>query len=196
MSLKHAIVGFLLERPMHGYELKRALSPALAREGHVNDGVLYPILRRLEHDGLVTKKIVAGDHRPDRHVLHPTKKAERWFAAWLENADDEHELVTYDFFIGHPFLEKCMFFHRLAPADVRAKLAAQKQSGEAKLASFEAIRRGMVERHVDPYRIAILDLGIAQHREKLRWLDELARDPLRRPRRTPKRRQPSKDHRP
>jgi DNA-binding PadR family transcriptional regulator len=185
MALKHAIVGFLLERPMYGYELKRALSPALSRESRVNDGVLYPILRRLERDGLVTKKVIAGEHRPDRHVLHPTKKAERWFFDWLENAGDEHDTVTYDFFIAHPFLEKCMFFHRLPLATVRAKLAAQQESGEAKLAAYEAIRRGMVLRHVDPYRIAILELGIAQHREKLRWLAALISDPPRRQRRKP-----------
>jgi DNA-binding PadR family transcriptional regulator len=30
--MKHVVLGFLIDRPMHGYALKRALSPALPPE--------------------------------------------------------------------------------------------------------------------------------------------------------------------
>jgi DNA-binding PadR family transcriptional regulator len=173
MSLKHAILGLLLDRPMHGYELKRGLSPALSRDGLVNDGVLYPLLSKLEKEGFVEKRVEPGAGRPDRHVLHPTKKGERWFYEWLENNSDEEDEVTYDFFLGHPFLTKCMFFDRLDADEITAKLEAQKRSAAAKLDAFLLIKSGMMERGVDPYRVAILDLGVAQQREKIRWLDRL-----------------------
>jgi hypothetical protein len=31
----------------------------------------------------------------------------------------------------------------------------------------------MVAREVDPYRIAVLDLGIAQQKERVRWLKRM-----------------------
>ena len=66
--MKYPILGFLTERPMHGYELKAALSPALPREQRVNDGVLYPLLRRLESEGLIRGRRERGSGGRERVV--------------------------------------------------------------------------------------------------------------------------------
>jgi DNA-binding PadR family transcriptional regulator len=171
--MKQAILGFLIDQPMHGYELKHALSPALPPERRVNDGVLYPLLRRMESDGLIKGRVERSEGAPDRRVFHPTEAGRRAFREWLEGPAMEEDEVAYDFMLGHPFLTKCLFFGRLTPAAVERKFADQLTTGEAKLADFKRIRRGMVERGVDPYRIAVLDLGIAQQRDKLRWLKRM-----------------------
>jgi DNA-binding PadR family transcriptional regulator len=171
--VKHAILGFLIDQPMHGYELKRALSPALPPERRVNDGVLYPLLKRMEAEGLVSGRVERRDGAPDRRVFHPTEAGRRAFAQWLESTVEEEDEVAYDFMLGHPFLTKSLFFRRLSPVQVAQKLADQLESSESKLADFRRIRKGMVERGVDPYRIAVLDLGIAQQREKVRWLKQM-----------------------
>jgi DNA-binding PadR family transcriptional regulator len=176
MSLKYAIIGLLLEAPAHGYELKRRLSPALASKGLVNDGVLYPLLAKLEKDGWLKGRLEIGGEgaaaKRGRHVFFPTKKGERAFLAWLANDADEEDEVTYDFFLGHPFLAKCMFFERLDPATRAKKLEAQARSAQAKLEAFIRIKKGMKARAVDPWRIAILELGIAQQKQKLKWLEQ------------------------
>lgn len=177
MSVKMAILGLLLAQPMHGYLLKRKLSPALSRDKQLNDGVLYPLLGGLERDGLIRKKVETGDGRRKRNTFSVTAKGRHAFQRWLQGDEFEEDEVTYDFFLGHPFLAKCMFFDALPADQVRAKIAAQRASTEAKLAAFRAIRKGMVERSVSPYRVAILDLGMAQQRAKLRWLGKLAELP-------------------
>jgi DNA-binding PadR family transcriptional regulator len=174
--MKYAILGFLIDQPMHGYELKRALSPALPPERRVNDGVLYPLLKRMESEGLISGRVERGDGAPDRRVFHPTEAGRRAFVEWLEGPVEEEDEVAYDFMLGHPFLTKCLFFSRLSPAHVARKLADQLETSEGKLADFRRIRKGMVERRVDPYRIAVLDLGIAQQREKVRWLKNAVRE--------------------
>jgi DNA-binding PadR family transcriptional regulator len=174
--MKHAILGFLIDHPMHGYALKHALSPALPPERRVNDGVLYPLLRRMEAEGLISGRMERGDGTPDRRVFHPTEAGRREFAAWLEGQAAEEDEVTYDFMLGHPFLTKCLFFGRLRPEQVAGKLEAQLAESESKLADFRRIRKGMVERRVDPYRVAVLDLGIAQQRERVRWLKRMLQD--------------------
>jgi DNA-binding PadR family transcriptional regulator len=171
--VKHAILGFLIDQPMHGYELKRALSPALPPERRVNDGVLYPLLKRMEAEGLISGRVERRDGAPDRRVFHPTEGGRSAFAQWLESTVEEEDDVAYDFMLGHPFLTKSLFFGRLSAAQVARKLADQLESSESKLADFRRIRKGMVERGVDPYRIAVLDLGIAQQREKVRWLKQM-----------------------
>lgn len=171
--MKHAILGFLVDQPMHGYELKRKLSPALPRERRVNDGVLYPLLKRMEKERLVRKQVERAESGRSRNVFHATARGRREFDRWLRSADDEADEATYDFLVGHPFLTKCLFFDRLDADDVRQKLGAQLADSTRKLETFRAIREGMVARAVDPYRIAVLDLGIAQQKERIRWLKRM-----------------------
>ena len=176
VSLKHTILGILVDRPRHGYDLKRALSPALPRRRLMNDGILYPLLARMEKEGLVRSRVEPGDGRPDRRVFELTDSGRQAFFDWLRGTAFEEDEVSYDFFLGHPFLTKCMFFKHLSREEVRAKLAAQAEAAAAKLETFHQIRAGMVERDVDPFRIAILDLGIDQQREKIRWLERLSNE--------------------
>ena len=171
--MKHAILGFLVDQPMHGYELKRKLSPALPRERRVNDGVLYPLLRRMEEDGLVRKRVERGEGGRDRNVFSATAQGRREFERWLRSSDDEADEATYDFLVGHPFLTKSLFFARLDAGEVEQKLVAQLADSTRKLETFDEIRKGMVARDVDPYRIAVLDLGIAQQKERVRWLKRM-----------------------
>jgi DNA-binding PadR family transcriptional regulator len=171
--MKNAILGFLMDQPMHGYALKRALSPALPAERRVNDGVLYPLLKRMEAEGLISGRVERRDGAPDRRVFHPTEAGRRAFGEWLESSVEEEDEVAYDFMFGHPFLVKSLFFGRLPADQVSRKLAEQLESSEAKLADFRRIHKGMVERGVDPYRVAVLELGIAQQREKVRWLKQI-----------------------
>lgn len=171
--MKHAILGFLIDQPMHGYELKRKLSPALPRERRMNDGVLYPLLRRMEAEGLVRKRVERGESGRDRNVFHATARGRREFDRWLRDSGDEADEATYDFLLGHPFLTKCLFFARLEPAAVDQKLRAQLDDSMGKLDTFNEIRKGMIARDVDPYRIAVLDLGIAQQKERVRWLKRM-----------------------
>jgi DNA-binding PadR family transcriptional regulator len=137
--------------------------------------VLYPLLTRLERDGLVVKRVAQQTGRPERHLLDLTALGQGEFESWLTGAADEDDEVTYDFFIGQPFLAKCMFFDRLPAARVKEKLLAQKEVAKRKQAEFERIRAGMRERGAPAYRIAILELGLAQQRAKVRWLDGLLR---------------------
>jgi DNA-binding PadR family transcriptional regulator len=174
--MKHAILGFLIDQPMHGYALKRVLSPALPRDRRVNDGVLYPLLKRMEAEGLISGRVERRKGAPERRVFHPTDAGRRTFNEWLESPVEEEDEVAYDFMLGHPFLTKCLFFEKLPAAQVVRKVADQLEAGEAKLADFRRIRKGMVERGADSYRVAVLDLGIAQQRERVRWLKQVRSD--------------------
>jgi DNA-binding PadR family transcriptional regulator len=176
MTMKYSVLGFLIDQPMHGYALKRALSPALPPAQQVNDGILYPLLKRLESEGLVRKKEERGRSGRARNVFHPTPKGRREFDQWLAGRDDEADEVAYDFLLGHPFLTKCLFFSRLDPDEVVQKFQEQLAGCAEKLETFEAIRARMVGRGVDRHRVAVLDLGIAQQKEKERWLKRMIRE--------------------
>lgn len=51
--LELAILGLLLESPMHGYELRKRLTGLLGAFRAFSYGSLYPTLRRMQADGLI-----------------------------------------------------------------------------------------------------------------------------------------------
>ena len=53
MSVKHAFLGILSEKPRHGYDLKQAFEAKLGDFWSLNFGQVYTTLERLRKDGLV-----------------------------------------------------------------------------------------------------------------------------------------------
>ncbi len=66
------ILALLAERPMHGYELARAIDERSAGLLRFGQGTLYPVLHRLERDGLIAGRWEAAPGGPDRRVYRLT----------------------------------------------------------------------------------------------------------------------------
>ncbi len=83
MSLRHAILGILDFREMHGYKVKCVLESGIATFWPVNLAAIYPNLRKLEDEGLVAWRREAGaDGRPDRKVYTITEAGRQELARW------------------------------------------------------------------------------------------------------------------
>src|ERR1700752_1922865 len=54
--LELAILGLLIESPMHGYELRKRLTGLLGAFRAFSYGSLYPALRRMQAEGLIAEK--------------------------------------------------------------------------------------------------------------------------------------------
>jgi len=61
--LELAILGLLLDSPMHGYELRKRLTGLLGAFRAFSYGSLYPALRRMQADGLIAKTPLRPGHR-------------------------------------------------------------------------------------------------------------------------------------
>ena len=171
-NLREVVLGLLLDQPAHAYAIKRLVAPRVSPSALINDGVLYPLLDKLAGDGLIRGREEVGPNNRRRTVYSATEKGKKEFMGWLKTDTDETEEPAYDFFMGHPLLVKIQFFKRLTPRQRASKLASQLVRTEQKLKDFEEIRVGMVERKADPFRIALLDLGIEHQKETRRWLQE------------------------
>jgi DNA-binding PadR family transcriptional regulator len=169
-NLREVILGLLLDRPNHAYALKQILRPRFPPSTGMNDGVLYPLLGKLEAEGLIRGREEVGPQGRRRTSYTVTRQGERAFLDWLTTTADEGDDAAYDFFLGRPFLVKLQFFTRLPAATRMAKIEAELARLDAKLALFAEIRAGMVERKADPWRIALIDLGARQTRLTRRWL--------------------------
>lgn len=68
--LEPCVLAVLAEGPSHGYAITTRL--AAAGLGQLKGGTLYPLLARLEGDGLVTARWHPGDGGPGRKVFSLT----------------------------------------------------------------------------------------------------------------------------
>lgn len=82
-----AVLGFLAERPRHGFEIARELSPAssVGRVWTVSRPLVYRALDRLRRRGWIRRRGNEHGHRgPEREVLEITPQGEEVFQSWLD----------------------------------------------------------------------------------------------------------------
>jgi DNA-binding PadR family transcriptional regulator len=137
MALRHVLLGLLVDRPDHGYSLKRRLSPGLAEERLINDGILYPLLRRLEQERLLTSRSEQHAGR-ERRRFSATADGRREFLAWLRSSSDEDCEPTYELYISHP-LVKLLFGGHLSERARSEKLIRHADGIRERLATLERL---------------------------------------------------------
>ena len=84
------------EQPVHGYGITRALE--MSGLGSIGGGTLYPLLGRLERDGLVETAWVPGDSGPARKTYAITSAGTSYLsqeaAAWMQFTKMTTELLS------------------------------------------------------------------------------------------------------
>lgn len=95
-SLTYAALAVLSREEIHGYELLTRLKEY--GFGHIKGGVMYPILHRLEDDGLIAHTWDTNTGGPARKVLRLTPKGTTELAeaqrAWQEISHSLQRLTT------------------------------------------------------------------------------------------------------
>ncbi len=86
--LKGALLGLVLERPGHGYDLANRLNMRLGPAWRLEANRVYRLLDDLERSGLVRYEVQPSRHGPRqlRAVYHPTESARQALTRWIETA--------------------------------------------------------------------------------------------------------------
>jgi DNA-binding PadR family transcriptional regulator len=100
MSLHHAVLALLDEKPAHGYELRTSFEQAVGDQwGGLNIGHLYQILDRLSRDGLIESEHQPQPIKPDRLVHHITPEGRAELQHWLSEPSSRLHGYRDDFFL-------------------------------------------------------------------------------------------------
>ena len=165
--LELAILGLLLESPMHGYELRKRLTGLLGAFRAFSYGSLYPTLRRMQADGVIAEE--GGPpgtiKRRARRVYQLTTVGEQRFAELV--ADTGPQNYTDDGFGVH-----LAFFSR-TPAEARMRIleGRRRQVEERREGLREAV--GRANGTLDRYTKQLHQLGLESSEREVRWLNEL-----------------------
>lgn len=169
MALRHVLLGLLVDHPGHGYALRQRLSPGLPRERLINDGVLYPLLAKLESDGLATSTPRRGTAGRTRRVYSATRAGRAEFRRWLRSQEDEEGPPLHELFVAHP-LVKLLFAGHLTEDELRAKLDRHAERVAERIAALESVRAVAPADAGGGLGPSLLELELRQLRDRLDWL--------------------------
>lgn len=79
MDVKTIILGFLSKGEMSGYDIKQAFSNSIGFFYDASFGAIYPALRKLEEEGLVTKQKIIQTGKPNKIVYRITDSGKELF---------------------------------------------------------------------------------------------------------------------
>jgi DNA-binding PadR family transcriptional regulator len=160
-------LSILRRGPVHGYELKRRVQrPSLTA---LSNNSLYPMLRRFESDGLVTKTKEPQDGKPDRNVYAITDVGLERLRALLctlppSLASSEEE-----------FLVRVGFFDEIPEANRRAIIAAREAYLASSRAQVSELVEGLVAPHKTEWRERVLHRVADTIENEQTWIATLAK---------------------
>ncbi len=163
LTLEHALLGFLAQRPMHAYEMHQRLQETseLGLVWHLKQSQLYALLGRLEEAGYITTVTEPQGTRPPRKVLYLTPDGRTAFGAWLRTP------VVHGRDFRQEFLAK-LYFAEDDPLTVTALIDGQRSACQEWLADLQSQAVASPEHSYD---WLVLQFRIGQMEAILAWLD-------------------------
>jgi DNA-binding PadR family transcriptional regulator len=163
-SLRNNVLGLLAQKPMSGYDIKRLFKDLSWLVGSPSPGSLYPILRALLKEELVTVQVVTSSDRPARKIYSLTEAGRQELAARMDQP------VTPD-----TSLKGFVMHLLLTDAVPSSRLIAHLRQRQAQVAARRADLKqslGRMEEDADVGRCLTLEYGLALASAELAWLGE------------------------
>jgi len=155
----------LRRQPVTAYQLLKIYGQSPVSSFNESKGSLYPLIRRMKARGLLASSPVAGDGR-GAEELRCTARGQDAARCWAKTVKPQHILPD------DPLRTKAISLGLLDADERRAWIATARALTLAKVAEVEAYLVGLEL----PFRGAIEENAAGALRERLRWLDRLARE--------------------
>lgn len=167
MAIEHAVLALLAIQPRHGYELSKefAEGTVLGDIVHLEPGMLYAHLKKLEREGWVEASVEPQDSRPPRRVLRPTPTGQEEVDRWLTEAVEKTREIRLE------FLLKLYLAQQLKPDAAEALIEQQREICAGFINSLE----NQLSAEDDEFHRMVLEMRLVQNQALARWLDQAAR---------------------
>jgi DNA-binding PadR family transcriptional regulator len=167
VDVQSIILGFLMRGSKTGYELKQYFSISFSFFSGLSYGSIYPALRRMSHQGLVTMQEERQANAPDRKVYTITEKGREAFLEALRAP-----LIPST--SKSPFLMRLFFFADLPPEDrvtmVRDHLEAVREQSR----HLESLQP-RIKAHADRFQYLCFQFGLHFHKDLIANMEEILR---------------------
>jgi DNA-binding PadR family transcriptional regulator len=108
LTTELALLGFLNEQPMYGYEIHQRMSDpsGLGQVWQLKQSQLYALMGKLEEEGFLSSELQLQETRPARKVFHLTPSGNQVFLEWLCSPVEHSRDMRLDFLVKLYFIQK------------------------------------------------------------------------------------------
>ena len=163
VSLRYFVLGLLAQQPMSGYDIKRFLKGLSWLMGSPSSGSLYPALRALLDEGLVSVEIVPGVDKPPRKIYSIEEAGILELQAWIEQP------IVSDASLK-AFVMRLLLAGSFSPAGLAAYLGQRRAQVATQQADLVKMTK-MLDAETDPGLFLALDYGLELASAEVAWLD-------------------------
>jgi DNA-binding PadR family transcriptional regulator len=165
LSTEYALLGFLRQRSMYGYEIHQQLSntTGLGLVWRLKQSQLYALLTKLEQEGLVTTTLELQDSRPPRKMFSLTQLGQQAFLNWIEQPVQQGRELRLD------FLAKLYFARLESPSIALRLIERQRLACQDWLSQQQLEAAGLQDNQ--PYDWLVHKFRLGQIEAMLTWLD-------------------------
>ncbi|WP_062430550.1 PadR family transcriptional regulator [Herbidospora daliensis] len=156
MTTGHVLLGFLVERAKHGYELKKEHDHRLAGAKPLAYGQVYATLQRLERDGLAEVAETQQEGGPERTLYAITADGKAELERWLNAVEP-----------SAPFVASPLFARvAVAGKDADGFLVLQREAHLARMRELTAEKASG-----SPAQVLAADYALHHLDADLRWIE-------------------------
>jgi PadR family transcriptional regulator, regulatory protein AphA len=167
LSPEYALLGFLAQKPAHGYELHQRLSSELRQVWHVSQSQVYNILKRLEAQGFIQGVTEEQEKLPSRQRYHLTESGRQRLESWLTRPSGSSVRAIRVEFVTR------LYFAPLLGVEMPSRLFdAQLEETRSGLKRLEGLLAETPAEQV--FNRLGLDLRVRQLKAVLEWLQDSA----------------------
>jgi DNA-binding PadR family transcriptional regulator len=152
MDVKTILLGSLFDKSLSGYDLKKLFSLSFAFFSGLSYGSIYPALKKLEEEGLITMKLEIQESVPNRKVYTITEAGKQ---AFLNSLNSPFGLERYK----NALLMRMFFFEHLSKKE-RLKAAYHYLDQIKSVASNLKAVRPEVEANAGRYQLLCFQFGL------------------------------------
>ena len=161
LPLEQALLGLLMQGPMHGYDLHRCAKEELGRIWHMGISNIYGALKQLEEANYVESTLTPQAGRPPRKVYRITRSGRKIFRDWVKQPVPNIRRLRVE------FLAKLYFSHKLDLKGAEKLIAAQEAICQERITGIE---QNLAECAPQDFSRLVFDFRRRQIEAILDWL--------------------------
>ena len=163
VSLRHFILGLLIQRPMSGYDIKHMLKSLSWLIGEPSFGSLYPALKALERDGFVTMELERRTNKLSRKLYNITEAGIQTLEEWISQPAGPNAPLK-------AFVMRLILAENLSPSALITQLYQRRAQIAVHRTALEETT-GQTDNGAGSIQRLALEYGLALANAELAWLD-------------------------
>lgn len=169
MYVEILILASLAVEPRHGYEIRQWVEALLGGSYPLNNNQLYPVLKRFENEGAVTRSTESQQGRPEKHVYTLTEAGAEALRRLIADFPEPVAREDREFFTRVGLFDLIERPDRIHVLEMRARVLEQRLEATEE-------RRRKVECSGSAYAAKVVALIGERRQHELEWIAELIED--------------------